>query len=112
MKPQTTLPLEGNDAIAKALAIVGNEDGTGAGVDGSVIVQGEFASAIMRVQMPCIEARNRFGVLDRPVEVSRLGKLEVWCRGFYVEGRGVRRLVHQAAREVGYLQPEGCSSAN
>lgn len=112
MKRQTTLPLEGNDAIAKALAIVGNEDGTGVGVNGSVIVQGEFASAIMRVQMPCEEARNRYGVLDQPVKVSRQGKLEVWCRGFCVEGRGVRKLVHQAAREVGYLQPTDCASAN
>lgn len=65
------------------------------------MLEGVFAEEIMRQQMPDLESRKQYGITGHPVEISRSGgKLQAWCNGFYVEGSGVRRLVHAAARNV------------
>lgn len=86
--------------IKLALLIVGAEDGSTYGQDGKVEFNGPFAEEIMRQHFPEIETREQFGVAGHPVQVSRsAGRLEVWCNGFYIEGSGVRPLVHRAARQ-------------
>lgn len=86
--------------IEMALLIVGAEDGSNYGQEGKVEFNGPFADEIMRQHFPEADARVQFGVEGQPVQVKRsAGRLEVWCNGFYVEGSGVRSLVHRAARQ-------------
>lgn len=89
-----------SEEIASALEIVGAEDFSDDGRYGSITVHGAFANAIISEQLDSLETRKRFGVEGEPVRISRMGRLEVWCNGFYVEGRGVRKLVHDAARKL------------
>jgi hypothetical protein len=86
--------------IEKALDIVGPEDFSEDGVYGVVTFEGQFAKAIAEVIFPDKEARDRFGLLGQPVRVSRSGGLEIWCNGFYIEGKPVRRIIHEAARRI------------
>ncbi|MHC2876598.1 hypothetical protein [Ralstonia sp. 121560039-2] len=86
--------------VDRALRIVGAEDFSDEGQSGVVTVSGDFASAIVGELASDPEARRRMGLDDQPVRISRMGGLEVWCNGFYIEGRGVRGVVHRAARAV------------
>lgn len=88
------------DEINQALRIVGAEDFSDDGESGVVTVSGLFAAAIVGELASSSEARRRLGLEGQPVRVSRMGGLEVWCNGFYMEGRGVRSVVHRAARAV------------
>lgn len=97
---ETVLQPEAPEPIAAALLIVGAEDFSDDGTPGVVVVEGAFANAIMAEQLRNPDARQKFDVIDKPVRISRTSQLEVWCNGFYVEGSGVRGLVHRAARTV------------
>lgn len=81
---------------AELLRIVGAEDFSDDGAEGSVTVQGALGDEIMKAVVPahfsCFEGK--------PVRVSRCGGLEIWCEGWYMEGKGVRRVVHSAVRAV------------
>jgi hypothetical protein len=88
------------EAIDAALRIVGAEDFSDDGCSGEVVVHGAFANAIISEQLQSLETRKRFGVEGEPVQVRRYGHLEFRCNGFWVEGTGVRRIVHSAARKV------------
>lgn len=86
--------------IDRALRIVGAEDFSDDGQAGVVTVSGAFASAIIVEMASDPEARRRLGLDDQPVRISRMGGLEIWCNGFYLEGRSVRGVVHSAWRTV------------
>ena len=86
--------------VSHALRIVGAEDFSDDGQSGVVTVSGDFASAIMGQLASDPEARRRMGLDDQPVRISRMGGLEICCNGFDIEGRGVRAVVHRAARSV------------
>ena len=87
-------------AIEATLRIVGAEDCSDDGCAGVIVIHGAFANAIVSEQLQTLDARTRFGVEGEPVRVSRYGHLEFWCNGFYMEGPGVRSVVHNAARKV------------
>lgn len=104
-----SLDLAEREAVATALEIVGAEDLSDDGRQDSITVHGAFANAIISEQLQTLEARERSGVEGEPIRISRGGHLEIWCNGFYVEGSGVRRLVHTAARKVLGIEPEPIS---
>lgn len=104
-----SLELAEREAVATALEIVGAEDLSDDGRQDSITVHGAFANAIISEQLQTLEARERSGVEGEPIRISRGGHLEIWCNGFYVEGSGVRRLVHTAARKVLGTEPEPIS---
>ncbi len=87
--------------VDQALRIVGAADFSDAGKSGVLTVVGGFAAALIGQMVSDPEARRRLGLDGEPVRVSRMGSLELWCNGFYMEGRGVRGVVHRAARTVG-----------
>jgi hypothetical protein len=94
------LSAEDQIEIGTALSIVGAEDFSNDGQMGHIEVHGVLANAIMTAHFPDEEVRKFRGLIDQPVRVSRSGHLEIWCNGFYVEGKGVRGLVHRAVREL------------
>lgn len=78
------------------LRIVGAEDFSDDGFEGQVTVQGPLGDEIMKSLVPA-----HFSSFEgKPVRVSRCGGLEIWCEGWYMEGRGVRRVVHASVRAV------------
>jgi hypothetical protein len=83
--------------VKQALHIVGTEDFSNVGENGTITVTGEFATAILD---NIFTGPSRALYNDLPVRISRMGRLEIRCNGFYVEGRGVREVVHRAARAM------------
>lgn len=81
---------------AELLRIVGEEDFTDDGSEGCTTVQGPLGDEIMKALVPA----NFSCFKGKPVRVSRCGGLEIWCEGWYMEGRGVRRVVHAAVRST------------
>jgi hypothetical protein len=86
--------------IETALRIAGAEDYSDRGESGVITVTGLFASTIMREHMPDTESRTQRGLNDQAVRISRGSQLEVWCNGYYIEGRGVRDLIHRSVRNI------------
>lgn len=86
--------------VDRALCIVGAEDFSADGESGVVEVSGPFAVAIVSELAFDSSTRRRMGLDGQPVRISRVGSLEIWCNGFYMEGRGVRGVVHRAARAM------------
>ena len=89
-----------NLQVEIALRIVGPEDFSSDGESGSLVIEGEFANAIVNEIWNSPEYRLRHGLNDQPVRLSRLGGLEIWCNGAYTEGRGVRGIIHRAVRTL------------
>jgi hypothetical protein len=86
-----------NHFVQELLRIVGNEDGTG-GEFGTTEVSGFLARCIV-LELGAHPHSLLHGVTwDHPVRVSRAGHLELWVNGFYTEGKGVRKIVHNAIR--------------
>jgi hypothetical protein len=83
-----------------ALMIVGDEYGATNGRQSSMTVTGDFATAIMTAHLDSEQGRMALGIHQQPVEIRRGAVLEIWCNGFYVEGSGVRRIVHSAVRTM------------
>lgn len=81
---------------AELLRIVGAEDFSDDGAEGRITVQGPLGDEIMKSLVPAHFAC----FVGKPVRVSRCGGLEIWCEGWYMEGRGVRHVVHAAVRNV------------
>lgn len=86
--------------IQAALRIVGAEDYSDGGGSGEITVSGPFAATIVREHMPDDESRKMRGLENAPVRISRYSHLELWCNGYYIEGRGVRGLIHRSVRSV------------
>lgn len=84
------------DQIVAALAIAGPEDFSADGQEGVLEATGVFAQAI--IDSLGFSAQHAVRFKGHPVRVSRMGMLELWCDGWYMEGRGIRRVVHQASR--------------
>jgi hypothetical protein len=88
-----------DNRIIELLKIVGAEDGSDAGEEGVVEVGGDLATALLE---SCdwteqLIARYR----GKQVRIGRQGgALEFWCDGLRVGGRGVRSIVHSAARRI------------
>ena len=84
--------------IKKALEIVGPEDFSADGVQESVEITGHFSDAIIE----SLDLRPDFSqrLRHHPIRLSRFGVLEIWINGWYSEGRGVRRIVHEAIRRL------------
>lgn len=84
--------------IAELLEIVGAEDGSDAGRPGVIEVHDELAVVLLEscgwVERFIVHHRGK------PVRIGRQGSLEFWCDGLRVEGTGVRRIVHTAARRL------------
>lgn len=87
-------------SIERALRIVGPEDFSADGESGSLTIEGEFAAAVLSEIWNNPEYRRRQGLDGQAVRLSRLGGLEIWCNGAYMEGRGVRAVVHRAAKKI------------
>jgi hypothetical protein len=98
-----------NPQFETALCIVGPEDFSSDGESGSLVIEGEFATAIVQEIWNSPDYRRRHGLNGQPVRLSRLGGLEIWCNGAYTEGRGVRGIIHRAVRT---LQHKAQSAAN
>ncbi|WP_242560015.1 MULTISPECIES: hypothetical protein [Pandoraea] len=86
--------------VDRALQIVGAEDLSDDGVSGVVTVDGLFAAEVIAAMVSDPDARKRLGLDGQPVRISRMGGLEIWCNGFYMEGKGVRSVIHRAARAL------------
>lgn len=85
------------EQVSRLLYIVGTEDGTDKGAEGRITVEGALGREIMKEVQP-LRAHWFDG---KPVRVSREGgKLEICCDGWYLEGRGVRAVVHTAIRQT------------
>jgi hypothetical protein len=84
--------------VNKALEIVGPEDFSADGVQDRVEITGDFANAIIDSLnlVPDFSQRLR----HYPIRLSRFGVLEIWINGWYSEGSGVRRIVHEAVRRL------------
>lgn len=87
---------------ATLLALVGAEDFSDVGVEGVTTVQGPLGDALIQQAVPQWIQPSFMG---KPVRVSRMGGLEIWCEGWYMEGRGVRRAVHAAVRSLSAMLP-------
>ena len=85
--------------IPELLEIVGAEDGSDAGRPGVLEVNGQLATVILESSGWAEQfiARHR----GKPVRIGRQAVLEFWCDGLRVEGPGVRKIVHAAARRMG-----------
>lgn len=85
--------------ITELLGIVGAEDGSDDGRPGVLEVHGQLATALLEscgwVEQFIAPHRGK------PVRIGRQGGLEFWCDGLRVEGSGVRKIVHAAARHMG-----------
>jgi hypothetical protein len=92
--------------IHAVLRSVGAEDFSDDGESGVVTVEGAFAAAIVAEIGMDSRARTRMGLTGHPVRISRMGGLEIWCNGFYLEGKGVRRVVLRATRDLAYCTQE------
>ena len=90
--------MEQVEQINKALAIAGPADFSADGVDGSVHIDGVFAEAVIDALRLVPEFTARFR--GQVVRLSRYGVLEIWIDGWYTEGSGVRRIVHDAASRL------------
>jgi hypothetical protein len=89
-----------NAQVENALRIVGPEDFSSDGESGQLMIEGEFAAAVVAEIWDNPEYRRAMGLDGQPVRLSRLGGLEIWVNGAYTEGRGVRGVIHRAARTV------------
>ena len=89
-----------NEQIESALRIVGPEDFSADGESGRMTIEGEFAAAVVAEIWDNPEYRRAMGLEGQPVRLSRLGGLEIWVNGAYTEGRGVRGIIHRAARNL------------
>jgi hypothetical protein len=86
-----------DNRITDLLKIVGAEDGSDAGVEGVVEVDGAVATALLESSNWVEQTTARYR--GKKVRIGRQGgALEFWCDGLRVEGRGVRSIVHKAAR--------------
>lgn len=89
-----------NPQLEHALRIVGPEDFSSDGEEGRIVIEGEFAAAIVEQIWDNPDYRKMQGLDNQPVRLSRLGGLEIWVNGAYTEGRGVRGVIHRAARTL------------
>ena len=84
--------------IKEALEIVGAEDFSDDGKTGWVELTGEDAAAIITA-MDRAPSHKHY-LEGHPFKLSRNGGLELWCNGWYSEGRGVRGIIHRAAKLI------------
>jgi len=86
--------------MERALKIVGPEDFASDGETGSLLIEGAFATAIIEDVWSSPEFQVRNGLVGQPVKLMRNGGLEISCHGLYVEGRGVRSIIHRVVRNL------------
>ena len=87
-----------NEQVKKLLEIIGTEDGSVCGKEGRVELIGALGDAVLDETdwAPADIAHCK----GKPVKISRYGRLELWCHGFYIEYRDIRPMIYKALRKL------------